>query len=105
MGKEIYLDPIEFQNQLSSFGEGSEEISGVNISEIKDAKKETKLDSIDKLDGLIDELSNAMKKYAQMISTDKDAMDKIAATIQKMTKKMQIKYRINIEVKKYDTFN
>ena len=23
-----------------------------------------------------------MKKYAQMISTDKDAMDKIAATIQ-----------------------
>ncbi|WP_222573266.1 hypothetical protein, partial [Neisseria meningitidis] len=46
-------------------------------------KKETKLDSIDKLDGLIDELSNAMKKYAQMISTDKDAMDKIAATIQK----------------------
>ena len=40
-----------------------------------------------------------------MISTDKDAMDKIAATIQKMTKKMQIKYRINIEVKKYDTFN
>ena len=55
----------------------------MNISEIKDAKKETKLDSIDKLDGLIDELSNAMKKYAQMISTDKDAMDKIAATIQK----------------------
>ena len=83
MGKEIYLDPIEFQDQLSSFGEGSEEISGVNISEIKNAKKETKLDSIDKLDGLIDELSNAMKKYAQMISTDKDAMDKIAATIQK----------------------
>ena len=37
MGKEIYLDPIEFQNQLSSFGEGSEEISGVNIC--NDSKK------------------------------------------------------------------
>ncbi|MBO8628147.1 hypothetical protein INO14_14970, partial [Staphylococcus aureus] len=59
MGKEIYLDPIEFQNVLEKFEKGSSEISEVSISSIKDAKNEIILESIVELEKIIDDLSKA----------------------------------------------
>ncbi|MCG2025734.1 hypothetical protein [Staphylococcus epidermidis] len=82
MSKKVYLDPIEFQNTLEKFGNGSSGISGVSISSIKDAKNEIILDCIDELEKIVDDLSDAMKTYSKMINSDKDSMDKIAATIQ-----------------------
>ncbi|HDE6142675.1 TPA: hypothetical protein PDQ58_002735 [Staphylococcus aureus] len=86
MGKEIYLDPIEFQNVLEKFEKGSSEISEVSISSIKDAKNEIILESIVELEKIIDDLSKAMKTYSKMISSDKEAMDKIASTMQRNDK-------------------
>ncbi|MCS4600387.1 hypothetical protein L2U59_13905, partial [Staphylococcus aureus] len=73
MGKEIYLDPIEFQNVLEKFEKGSSEISEVSISSIKDAKNEIILESIVELEKIIDDLSKAMKTYSKMIGSDKEA--------------------------------
>ncbi|HHA5586381.1 TPA: hypothetical protein ACOM22_000707 [Staphylococcus aureus] len=86
MGKEIYLDPIEFQNVLEKFEKGSSEISEVSISSIKDAKNEIILESIVELEKIIDDLSKAMKTYFKMIGSDKEAMDKIASTMQRNDK-------------------
>ncbi|HDH7044195.1 TPA: hypothetical protein PJA83_002599 [Staphylococcus aureus] len=86
MGKEIYLDPIEFQNVLEKFEKGSSEISEVSISSIKDAKNEIILESIVELEKIIDDLSKAMKTYPKMIGSDKEAMDKIASTMQRNDK-------------------
>ncbi|HGO3783476.1 TPA: hypothetical protein ACK063_000180 [Staphylococcus aureus] len=86
MGKEIYLDPIEFQNVLEKFEKGSSEISEVSISSIKDAKNEIILESIVELEEIIDDLSKAMKTYSKMIGSDKEAMDKIASTMQRNDK-------------------
>lgn len=86
MGKEIYLDPIEFQNVLEKFEKGSSEISEVSISSIKDAKNEIILESIVELERIIDDLSKAMKTYSKMIGSDKEAMDKIASTMQRNDK-------------------
>ncbi|HGZ9845296.1 TPA: hypothetical protein ACOFR4_000466 [Staphylococcus aureus] len=86
MGKEIYLDPIEFQNVLKKFEKGSSEISEVSISSIKDAKNEIILESIVELEKIIDDLSKAMKTYSKMIGSDKEAMDKIASTMQRNDK-------------------
>ncbi|HAR4888907.1 TPA: hypothetical protein I1R09_000801 [Staphylococcus aureus] len=86
MGKEIYLDPIEFQNVLEKFEKGSSEISEVSISSIKDAKNEIILESIVELEKIIDNLSKAMKTYSKMIGSDKEAMDKIASTMQRNDK-------------------
>ncbi|CAC8272655.1 hypothetical protein PCL54_01280 [Staphylococcus aureus] len=86
MGKEIYLDPIEFQNVLEKFEKGSSEISEVSISSIKDAKNEIILESIVELEKIIDDLSKAMKTYSKMIGSDKEAMDKIASTMQRNDK-------------------
>lgn len=86
MGKEIYLDPIEFQNALEKFEKGSSEISEVSISSIKDAKNEIILESIVELEKIIDDLSKAMKTYSKMIGSDKEAMDKIASTMQRNDK-------------------
>ncbi|SUJ57299.1 Uncharacterised protein [Staphylococcus aureus] len=86
MGKEIYLDPIEFQNVLEKFEKGSSEISEVSISSIKDAKNEIILASIVELEKIIDDLSKAMKTYSKMIGSDKEAMDKIASTMQRNDK-------------------
>ncbi|HCU7423109.1 TPA: hypothetical protein O5E46_000472 [Staphylococcus aureus] len=86
MGKEIYLDPIEFQNVLEKFEKGSSEISEVSISNIKDAKNEIILESIVELEKIIDDLSKAMKTYSKMIGSDKEAMDKIASTMQRNDK-------------------
>ncbi|HEI1451913.1 TPA: hypothetical protein SIJ81_000416 [Staphylococcus aureus] len=86
MGKEIYLDPIEFQNVLEKFEKGSSEISEVSISSIKDAKNEIILESIVELEKIIDDLSKAMKTYSNMIGSDKEAMDKIASTMQRNDK-------------------
>ncbi|HDZ0268753.1 TPA: hypothetical protein RRQ58_000305 [Staphylococcus aureus] len=86
MGKEIYLDPIEFQNVLEKFEKGSSEISEVSISSIKDAKNEIILESIVELEKIIDDLSKAMKTYSKMIASDKEAMDKIASTMQRNDK-------------------
>ena len=38
MAKEIYLDPIEFQNQLSKFENGETKIKSTSVEEIKEAK-------------------------------------------------------------------
>ncbi|RIO74648.1 hypothetical protein, partial [Staphylococcus gallinarum] len=81
MAKEIYLDPIEFQNQLSKFENGETKIKSTSVEEIKEAKNEIILDSIDKLDKVIDDLTDARNMYAKMIKTDAESMDKIAATI------------------------
>ncbi|HDA0003294.1 TPA: hypothetical protein O4Q25_001935 [Staphylococcus aureus] len=86
MGEEIYLDPIEFQNVLEKFEKGSSEISEVSISSIKDAKNEIILESIVELEKIIDDLSKAMKTYSKMIGSDKEAMDKIASTMQRNDK-------------------
>lgn len=86
MGKEIYLDPIEFQNVLEKFEKGSSEISEVSISSIKDAKNEIILESIVELEKIIDDLSKAMKTYSKMIGSGKEAMDKIASTMQRNDK-------------------
>ncbi|HDP4642640.1 hypothetical protein K4682_00885 [Staphylococcus aureus] len=86
MGKEIYLDPIEFQNVLEKFEKGSSEISEVSISSIKDAKNEIILESIVELEKIIDDLSKVMKTYSKMIGSDKEAMDKIASTMQRNDK-------------------
>ncbi|WP_251642888.1 hypothetical protein [Staphylococcus aureus] len=86
MGKEIYLDPIEFQNVLEKFEKGSSEISEVSISSIKDAKNEIILESIVELEKIIDDLSKAMKTYSKMIGSDKEVMDKIASTMQRNDK-------------------
>lgn len=86
MGKEIYLDPIESQNVLEKFEKGSSEISEVSISSIKDAKNEIILESIVELEKIIDDLSKAMKTYSKMIGSDKEAMDKIASTMQRNDK-------------------
>ncbi|HCW7646143.1 TPA: hypothetical protein OYF74_000661 [Staphylococcus aureus] len=86
MGKEIYLDPTEFQNVLEKFEKGSSEISEVSISSIKDAKNEIILESIVELEKIIDDLSKAMKTYSKMIGSDKEAMDKIASTMQRNDK-------------------
>ncbi|HDE3196227.1 TPA: hypothetical protein PC957_000889 [Staphylococcus aureus] len=86
MGKEIYLDPIEFQNVLEKFEKGSSEISEVSISSIKDVKNEIILESIVELGKIIDDLSKAMKTYSKMIGSDKEAMDKIASTMQRNDK-------------------
>ncbi|HCZ0707327.1 TPA: hypothetical protein O2J67_001350 [Staphylococcus aureus] len=86
MGKEIYLDPIEFQNVLEKFEKGSSEISEVSISSIKDAKNKIILESIVELEKIIDDLSKAMKTYSKMIGSDKEAMDKIASTMQRNDK-------------------
>ncbi|HDF7958988.1 TPA: hypothetical protein PEP14_000636 [Staphylococcus aureus] len=86
MGKEIYLDPIEFQNVLEKFEKGSSEISEVSISSIKDAKNEIILESIVELEKIIDDLSKAMKTYSKIIGSDKEAMDKIASTMQRNDK-------------------
>ncbi|CXM75320.1 hypothetical protein [Staphylococcus aureus] len=86
MGKEIYLDPIEFQNVLEKFEKGSSEISEVSISSIKDAKNEIILESIVELEKIIDDLPKAMKTYSKMIGSDKEAMDKIASTMQRNDK-------------------
>ncbi|WP_174827392.1 hypothetical protein [Staphylococcus aureus] len=86
MGKEIYLDPIEFQNVLEKFEKGSSEISEVSISSIKDAKNEIILESIVELEKIIDDLSKAMKTYSKMIGSDKEAMDKIASAMQRNDK-------------------
>ncbi|HDA8191539.1 TPA: hypothetical protein O5X08_002553 [Staphylococcus aureus] len=86
MGKEIYLDPIEFQNVLEKFEKGLSEISEVSISSIKDAKNEIILESIVELEKIIDDLSKAMKTYSKMIGSDKEAMDKIASTMQRNDK-------------------
>ncbi|HCZ0098479.1 TPA: hypothetical protein O2G75_001579 [Staphylococcus aureus] len=86
MVKEIYLDPIEFQNVLEKFEKGSSEISEVSISSIKDAKNEIILESIVELEKIIDDLSKAMKTYSKMIGSDKEAMDKIASTMQRNDK-------------------
>ncbi|HDD2666961.1 TPA: hypothetical protein PA238_000564 [Staphylococcus aureus] len=86
MGKEIYLDPIEFQNVLEKFEKGSSEISEVSISSIKDTKNEIILESIVELEKIIDDLSKAMKTYSKMIGSDKEAMDKIASTMQRNDK-------------------
>ncbi|EJO9577935.1 DUF5344 family protein [Staphylococcus aureus] len=86
MGKEIYLDPIEFQNVLEKFEKGSSEISEVSISSIKDAKNEIILESIVELEKIIDDLSKAMKTYSKMIGSDKEAMDKIVSTMQRNDK-------------------
>ncbi|HFE5262397.1 TPA: hypothetical protein ACF88B_001005 [Staphylococcus aureus] len=86
MGKEIYLDPIEFQNVLEKFEKGSSEISEVSISSIKDAKNEIILESIVELEKIIDDLSKSMKTYSKMIGSDKEAMDKIASTMQRNDK-------------------
>lgn len=86
MRKEIYLDPIEFQNVLEKFEKGSSEISEVSISSIKDAKNEIILESIVELEKIIDDLSKAMKTYSKMIGSDKEAMDKIASTMQRNDK-------------------
>lgn len=86
MGKEIYLDPIEFQNVLEKFEKGSSEISEVSNSSIKDAKNEIILESIVELEKIIDDLSKAMKTYSKMIGSDKEAMDKIASTMQRNDK-------------------
>ncbi|HDB5913634.1 TPA: hypothetical protein O6823_000512 [Staphylococcus aureus] len=86
MGKEIYLDPIEFQNVLEKFEKGSSEISEVSISSIKDAKNEIILESIVELEKIIDDLSKAMKTHSKMIGSDKEAMDKIASTMQRNDK-------------------
>ncbi|HDF4956049.1 TPA: hypothetical protein PEK18_000437 [Staphylococcus aureus] len=86
MGKEIYLDPIEFQNVLEKFEKGSSEISEVSISSIKDVKNEIILESIVELEKIIDDLSKAMKTYSKMIGSDKEAMDKIASTMQRNDK-------------------
>ncbi|WP_085063468.1 hypothetical protein [Staphylococcus aureus] len=86
MGKEIYLDPIEFQNVLEKFEKGSSEISEVSISSIKDAKNEIILESIVELEKIIDDLSKEMKTYSKMIGSDKEAMDKIASTMQRNDK-------------------
>ncbi|HEE6729475.1 TPA: hypothetical protein R8D01_000199 [Staphylococcus aureus] len=86
MGKEIYLNPIEFQNVLEKFEKGSSEISEVSISSIKDAKNEIILESIVELEKIIDDLSKAMKTYSKMIGSDKEAMDKIASTMQRNDK-------------------
>lgn len=86
MGKEIYLDPIEFQNVLEKFEKGSSEISEVSISSIKDAKNEIILESIVELEKIIDDLSKAMKTYSKMIGSDKEAIDKIASTMQRNDK-------------------
>lgn len=86
MGKEIYLDPIEFQNVLEKFEKGSSEISEVSISSIKDAKNEIILESIVELEKIIGDLSKAMKTYSKMIGSDKEAMDKIASTMQRNDK-------------------
>ncbi|HAY3054448.1 TPA: hypothetical protein JZ553_001846 [Staphylococcus aureus] len=86
MGKEIYLDSIEFQNVLEKFEKGSSEISEVSISSIKDAKNEIILESIVELEKIIDDLSKAMKTYSKMIGSDKEAMDKIASTMQRNDK-------------------
>ncbi|HAY2955060.1 TPA: hypothetical protein JZ510_002725, partial [Staphylococcus aureus] len=81
-----YLDPIEFQNVLEKFEKGSSEISEVSISSIKDAKNEIILESIVELEKIIDDLSKAMKTYSKMIGSDKEAMDKIASTMQRNDK-------------------
>ncbi|HAR7001439.1 TPA: hypothetical protein I2S87_002630, partial [Staphylococcus aureus] len=80
------LDPIEFQNVLEKFEKGSSEISEVSISSIKDAKNEIILESIVELEKIIDDLSKAMKTYSKMIGSDKEAMDKIASTMQRNDK-------------------
>ncbi|HCD4579648.1 hypothetical protein [Staphylococcus aureus] len=82
----MYLDPIEFQNVLEKFEKGSSEISEVSISSIKDAKNEIILESIVELEKIIDDLSKAMKTYSKMIGSDKEAMDKIASTMQRNDK-------------------
>ncbi|HED5959794.1 TPA: hypothetical protein R5T44_002702, partial [Staphylococcus aureus] len=79
-------DPIEFQNVLEKFEKGSSEISEVSISSIKDAKNEIILESIVELEKIIDDLSKAMKTYSKMIGSDKEAMDKIASTMQRNDK-------------------
>ncbi|HCX1710265.1 TPA: hypothetical protein RW128_002555, partial [Staphylococcus aureus] len=78
--------PIEFQNVLEKFEKGSSEISEVSISSIKDAKNEIILESIVELEKIIDDLSKAMKTYSKMIGSDKEAMDKIASTMQRNDK-------------------
>ncbi|WKD04136.1 hypothetical protein [Staphylococcus aureus] len=65
---------------------GSSEISEVSISSIKDAKNEIILESIVELEKIIDDLSKAMKTYSKMIGSDKEAMDKIASTMQRNDK-------------------
>ncbi|WP_052999661.1 hypothetical protein [Staphylococcus aureus] len=64
----------------------SSEISEVSISSIKDAKNEIILESIVELEKIIDDLSKAMKTYSKMIGSDKEAMDKIASTMQRNDK-------------------
>ncbi|MCM3518702.1 DUF3130 family protein [Staphylococcus xylosus] len=81
MAKEIYLDPIEFQNQLSKFENGETKIKSTSVEEIKEAKNEIILDSINKLNELVDDLTDAINIYSKMIKTDAESMDKIAATI------------------------
>ncbi|MBU7408395.1 hypothetical protein, partial [Staphylococcus aureus] len=53
---------------------------------IKDAKNEIILESIVELEKIIDDLSKAMKTYSKMIGSDKEAMDKIASTMQRNDK-------------------
>ncbi|WP_251633917.1 hypothetical protein, partial [Staphylococcus aureus] len=60
--------------------------SEVSISSIKDAKNEIILESIVELEKIIDDLSKAMKTYSKMIGSDKEAMDKIASTMQRNDK-------------------
>ncbi|HDA0714324.1 hypothetical protein FVP13_00125, partial [Staphylococcus aureus] len=52
----------------------------------KDAKNEIILESIVELEKIIDDLSKAMKTYSKMIGSDKEAMDKIASTMQRNDK-------------------
>ncbi|HCW8996376.1 TPA: hypothetical protein R5T34_002573, partial [Staphylococcus aureus] len=73
-------------NVLEKFEKGSSEISEVSISSIKDAKNEIILESIVELEKIIDDLSKAMKTYSKMIGSDKEAMDKIASTMQRNDK-------------------
>ncbi|WP_180992888.1 hypothetical protein [Staphylococcus aureus] len=43
-------------------------------------------ESIVELEKIIDDLSKAMKTYSKMIGSDKEAMDKIASTMQRNDK-------------------
>ncbi|CAC6820562.1 Uncharacterised protein [Staphylococcus aureus] len=49
-------------------------------------KNEIILESIVELEKIIDDLSKAMKTYSKMIGSDKEAMDKIASTMQRNDK-------------------
>uniref|UniRef100_UPI000AD210C5 hypothetical protein n=3 Tax=Staphylococcus aureus TaxID=1280 RepID=UPI000AD210C5 len=73
-------------NEIIKYIKGSSEISEVSISSIKDAKNEIILESIVELEKIIDDLSKAMKTYSKMIGSDKEAMDKIASTMQRNDK-------------------